>query len=308
MIPGKLQKTLDSTPVPARYCGFGDAAAPAHVLERMQLIAGRLRLRGWTLRTGAAPGCESAFAAGAGHHKEVVAPELLDARHGPTGYRAPNKAWELAEAAYPRWWSMSLEERATAARHVHMLLGFNLDRPVNAIIHWSADDRGDRPGRMANSDLRVKLAAERFIPIINLADTLPLWVANSHHKLPDDEIRSFHIGRPSVLGNPFPIATPSQRAAVIERYGKWLWRCMQEEDHPVMDELVRIVTAARQGPVRLVCSCAPMPCHGDMVVRACEWLDRRVEFSVGTVISGRTVADSHGESATVPEQATTLRH
>jgi hypothetical protein len=72
-----------------------------------------------------------------------------------------------------------------------------------------------------------------------------------------------YIGRPSKWGNPFVIGLAGDRAAVIEKYRVWLW---QQKDLlaqlPELDEK------------DLVCHCAPLACHGDVLMRAYEWFCR----------------------------------
>lgn len=65
-----------------------------------------------------------------------------------------------------------------------------------------------------------------------------------------------YIGRPSKWGNPFLIGRDGTRAQVIARYEQWLL------DSPA---LRRDLTELR-GKV-LGCWCAPLPCHGDVLLR-----------------------------------------
>ena len=65
-----------------------------------------------------------------------------------------------------------------------------------------------------------------------------------------------YIGRPSVWGNPFPL-TLGTRAEVIEAYEDWI---------RTQPELVARAKQELKGKV-LGCYCAPLPCHGDVLVR-----------------------------------------
>lgn len=76
-----------------------------------------------------------------------------------------------------------------------------------------------------------------------------------------------YIGRPSVLGNPFVIGRHGDRAQVIAQYRRWLWGKLEAKDPQVLAAL-----RALKPEANLVCWCAPEPCHGDIVVRAAEWL------------------------------------
>lgn len=68
-----------------------------------------------------------------------------------------------------------------------------------------------------------------------------------------------YIGRGSKWGNPFVIGRDGDRAEVIARYSRWLRR--QHQLLRALDEL--------RG-CDLVCYCAPLPCHGDLLL----WLAR----------------------------------
>ena len=80
-----------------------------------------------------------------------------------------------------------------------------------------------------------------------------------------------YIGRPSVLGNPFAIGRDGNREQVIAKYRVWLWAEIKKRGK-VYDELVRLMQLSEAGDVTLVCFCKPLPCHGDIIVKAIEWL------------------------------------
>lgn len=85
--------------------------------------------------------------------------------------------------------------------------------------------------------------------------------------------RDVYIGRPSALGNPFPIDAKNNRAAVVNQFEKWLNGKIAADDELVCNELTRIaemVTDESGKPVRLVCFCAPRACHGDIIKKVIE--------------------------------------
>ena len=65
-----------------------------------------------------------------------------------------------------------------------------------------------------------------------------------------------HIGRPTMWGNPFVIGRDGSSADVIAKYEDWV----AEQPH-LLAQLDRL-----RGR-RLVCRCAPQPCHGDVLLR-----------------------------------------
>lgn len=77
-----------------------------------------------------------------------------------------------------------------------------------------------------------------------------------------------YVGRPSVLGNPFThradasaTVRVASREEAISRFAAWLDEL--PDDSPQHAELRRI--AAIEGPVTLVCWCAPLACHAHVI-------------------------------------------
>lgn len=84
-----------------------------------------------------------------------------------------------------------------------------------------------------------------------------------------------YVGRPGPLGNPFQIGLDGTREDVITKYRSWLWARMREPGSPQLAELQRLLTLARQGPLELLCWCAPLPCHAEVIRSALLWLAKQ---------------------------------
>ncbi len=83
--------------------------------------------------------------------------------------------------------------------------------------------------------------------------------------------RGIPIGRPSVFGNPFSVQEHG-RDKCIELYRQWIWSQV-ESGGPVGDKLLALVDRARSGEnIRLLCTCAPKACHGDVIKEAVDKL------------------------------------
>jgi hypothetical protein len=67
---------------------------------------------------------------------------------------------------------------------------------------------------------------------------------------------AIYIGRGSKWGNPFRIGPDGDRATVIAKYEHWL----RDQHH-----LLRALDELRDH--HLVCVCAPLACHGDLLLR-----------------------------------------
>ena len=94
-------------------------------------------------------------------------------------------------------------------------------------------------------------------------------VINRHHyrgrSLPRPWI---YVGRGTPLGNPYRAQEHGE--AALEKYRRWLWDRIRAGDRAVLRTLREI-----QEDTHLVCSCAPRPCHADVIVRAWKWLRRQ---------------------------------
>ena len=81
-----------------------------------------------------------------------------------------------------------------------------------------------------------------------------------------------YIGRGSPLGNPFThqVGTKAQfitntRENAVSSYRVWLDQQIQGGNTVVINELIRLCLLASEGPINLICYCAPKACHGDVL-------------------------------------------
>ena len=81
-----------------------------------------------------------------------------------------------------------------------------------------------------------------------------------------------YVGRPGPLGNPFELGRDGSRAEVIARYRLWLWARMQDPGSIQSRELERLLARAQAGQLELLCWCAPLPCHAEVIRSALTWL------------------------------------
>ena len=81
-----------------------------------------------------------------------------------------------------------------------------------------------------------------------------------------------YVGRPGVLGNPFVVGRDGSREEVIAKYRRWLWAQLQAPGSAQERELRRLLAQARSGELELLCWCAPLPCHAEVVRSALLWL------------------------------------
>lgn len=75
------------------------------------------------------------------------------------------------------------------------------------------------------------------------------------------EFCDVEICRPGQFGNPFIIGRDGDRATVIEKYKEWI------KTQPKLLAQLPMLKGKRLG-----CYCAPLPCHGDVLVEMVEAL------------------------------------
>ena len=151
------------------YAGVGSRRAPGDVLQLAELTAEALALKGWTLRSGHAPGADQAFERGAGRKAEVYLPwptfeygepleaDLIVDRPHP-------RAYELAAEHHPACDRLSRGARALHARNMHQILGRRLDDPCRFVLCWT-------PGAAETGGTGQAMRAARAcgMPVYNLA-------------------------------------------------------------------------------------------------------------------------------------------
>ena len=156
------------------YAGIGARATPRAVLDDMTTMADWLARTGWRLASGGADGADTAFAKGAPIDRRTL---FLPWR-GYNGHRAADTrvlsrsvlpaCMEIAARLHPAWSRCSDGARKLHARNVLVLLGPALDRPVDAVVAWTPD-----AAVTGGTGMALRIAAERGIPILNLAAMSP---------------------------------------------------------------------------------------------------------------------------------------
>lgn len=84
------------------------------------------------------------------------------------------------------------------------------------------------------------------------------------HGVPADAV---YVGRPSMWGNPFRIGKDGTRREVVEAYEVWI----HEEEQTWLRVAARKALAGRD----LVCWCAPLACHAEVLAEVANADSRR---------------------------------
>ena len=292
------QSELSSKPPsPLLWAGIGARKTPAHILDQMTILARRMDEAGWHLSSGGADGADRSFAAGASTGQRTVWLPWsgYNGLSGPD-CRVPTsqqlqQCLAIAERHHPAWHKCGQGVRKLHARNVNILLGPDLNRPVNAVVCWT--ERGQAAG---GTGMGLRIAAEHDIPVFNLASMSmeQAWAAlrqlqqASASRSPDStnsaadrnlaaqdrkarvvHLRdappdAIHIDRRTPWGNPFIIGKDGSRREVIAKFHDHFWARIHAGE-------VNLDQLARLHGKNLACHCAPLACHGDVLAEAAAW-------------------------------------
>ena len=285
------------------YAGIGARDTNEPTRRWIEQAAAALARAGWTLRSGAAEGADSAWERGArtaGGNVEIYLPwDGYNGRSpdGESTFAAPESEERTAFAAthHPAWRRLAPGPRALFTRNVAELRGADNRTPLAGLV-IAATPNGKPVGgtghtlRMADTlgipAINLGLALSRYETAANIprevlhilrttretSRNMPVAAAAAEKRqativankrdiepLPGD----VYIGRPSRWGNPFKVAAEDERAEAIERYRDRLAEDLEQNSTTAAD----LRTLAGR---RLVCWCAPKPCHGDVLASAAD--------------------------------------
>ncbi|MYE58242.1 MAG: DUF1768 domain-containing protein [Alphaproteobacteria bacterium] len=282
------------TPTPV-WAGIGARKTPPSVLADMTALSRSLAEDGWRLSSGGAHGADSAFAAGIPAEQRTVWlpwPNYNELSGPDCRVPSPERMQEClatAERLHPAWHKCSQGARKLHARNVAILLGPQLDRPVDAVVCWTEG------GAVAGgTGMALRIAAERGIPVFNLGsmtvqaareqlEQIQRSIGPTHtgtaarpaHRTgldPDTRARVVHIrnappdairiDRKTPWGNPFIIGRDGTREEVIAKHRDDLWKRI----HAGTVDLAEL--AGLHGKTL---ACAPKACHGDTLAEAAAW-------------------------------------
>lgn len=137
------------------YAGIGSRQTPGDVLDLMVGIGRHMSHKGYTLRSGGARGADEAF------EKFATLREIF------TAYDSQfHPAWFTHAARYhPAWGRCNERVKELHARNSAIMLGANLDSPVDFVVCWTADGRAS-----GGTGQALRIAEDMGIEVYNLYD------------------------------------------------------------------------------------------------------------------------------------------
>jgi hypothetical protein len=175
---------------PKVYAGIGSRESPPIVLAVLELLAVRLARGGLVLRSGGAPGADTAFETGsdrAGGSKEIYLPWKGFNGNRSERYVIPKEAFALAEEFHPlrRGLNAKPAVHKLMARNCQQMLGQNLDSPVAFVVCWTSEGR-----LLGGTAQALRIARKRGIQVANLGDVATLREISSELALAREVERS----------------------------------------------------------------------------------------------------------------------
>lgn len=147
------------------YTGVGSRETPPEIIASMSSIAMTLAARDYCLRSGGAPGADTAFEQGVppSGAKEIFLPWRGFNGHPSPLFTPSAEALAIAATIHPAWHRCSLGAQKLHARNVHQILGPKLDSPSEFVVCWTKG--GVTVGGTATV---IRLALQHKIPVYNL--------------------------------------------------------------------------------------------------------------------------------------------
>ncbi len=260
----------ESAAPPSRvYAGIGSRKTPQAVLETMDRIGRAMARHGWTLRSGAADGADTAFEAGAEHGKgprEIWLP--WPGFNGRTADGAATRVGtnsqanrDLARQSHPAWHVLRDAVQKLMVRNVHQILGPEpgSSPPSDVVICWTPDGTGEGGTGMA-----IRLAERHGIPVVDLGT----------RELPRLERSLDAAGRRGMPDDVAAVVLEDTRARAPEpepgagSHRILVTGSLRAAETPILEAHLDAV-AARRGPVALIAA------GGSASRAALDWADRR---------------------------------
>ncbi len=144
------------------YAGIGSRKTPEPILQNVRKIAEGFSRWKWSLRSGGAEGADSAFVQGARTHRgsslEIFRPEDVN-----------DAALDTVEKYHPSPRSLKPFARLLMARNAQIILGRNLDDPVEVVYCWTPDGAEANTTReTGGTGQAIRIAVDHGIPVKNL--------------------------------------------------------------------------------------------------------------------------------------------
>jgi hypothetical protein len=148
------------------YTGIGARETPDNVLTSMKLMAKYMADSGHTLRSGGAPGADSAFEYGcdqADGLKEIYLPSKGFNQNPSPLFGSTKEARLMAKDYHPNWANLGNAGRDFMGRNSYQVLGLDLKTYTTFIICWTPGGK-----TVGGTGQALRIAKVLEIPVFNL--------------------------------------------------------------------------------------------------------------------------------------------
>lgn len=167
------------------YAGIGSRETPPDIKNIMGLFATKMENKGWILRSGGAPGADSAFEHGIKdpHNMEIFLPTFtFNGKYSSNiGYynfyecSGVYSAIDTVHKFHPTPYKLSTYAKFLMARNAMQVLGRDLKTPSKMIVCWTPDAK-----IIGGTAQAIRIATHYNIPVYNLADPSCFnWIVSS---------------------------------------------------------------------------------------------------------------------------------
>lgn len=157
------------------YTGVGARTTPNDVLKRMIAFATAFAELGYTLRSGAADGADTAFEIGADYQngrKEIYLPwRGFNGNDSPHFNISPEALRISGEIYGERWERTRSSVKCLMSRNIYQVLGLTLDTPSSFMLCWTPDGvitHTERTRSTGGTGQAIACASLNQIPVFNL--------------------------------------------------------------------------------------------------------------------------------------------
>lgn len=146
------------------YTGIGSRETPPEILEKMTQYARELSSLGYLLRSGGAPGADSAFESGA-THKQIFLPwdGFNGKKKDDINYFVAPYRDDFVEKYHPKPSALSQAGRKLMSRNANQVLGYNFKKPTEFILCWTKDGKAS-----GGTGFAIRMALDLGITVYNL--------------------------------------------------------------------------------------------------------------------------------------------
>lgn len=163
------------------YAGIGSRETPSEICKLFSFFAQKLGDRGQTLRSGGAPGADTAFEEGLSpqHPREIYLPQKGFNKSLSDLYQVTSAAYDLAQRYHPAWSRCNDKAKSLHARNGYQILGSTLDKPVDMVICQTKDGSGE-----GGTGQAIRIAKAYNIPVfdfgkgMHVVKDLKNWIDN----------------------------------------------------------------------------------------------------------------------------------